>query len=258
MDSQVYITVDRGNTLTKIAVWQNDQLKSYECFEHDDFASMARMASASGASAAMVCSVAAPADDIVAALSPYIPHVEVLRHDTPMPLKVKYNSPLTLGVDRLAAAVGASSLAGENVPVLVVDAGTAVTYDCVTARGEYLGGNIAPGIRMRFRSLNSFTARLPLVDVKGPVPFFGSDTKEAIRVGAVRGVVAELIYYKSLMPIEAKVVIGGGDAPVIIPHLPFNAIYEPHLVTLGLKQILNYNEETHPHHIGAHSSVHFG
>uniref|UniRef100_UPI00272CC54B type III pantothenate kinase n=1 Tax=uncultured Duncaniella sp. TaxID=2768039 RepID=UPI00272CC54B len=167
-------------------------------------------------------------------------------HDMPMPLKIDYATPHTLGEDRIAAAVGAWSLfPGENS--LVVDMGTAVTYDVVTADGHYAGGNIAPGISMELRALHEFTARLPLVPFPEEMPslcreLFGRDTREAIALGAVNSVVASIYYYRSRLPKDTVVVLGGGCGHHLASVCDFETRVDEHLVSKGLNRILLYNE----------------
>lgn len=250
------LTIDRGNTLTKLAVWQGNELVASECFDHNDLPAISAMAERFRPFRAMVCSVAEPATDLVAALSPIIPGgVEMLTHDTPLPLTIGYRTPGTLGVDRIAAAIGAMTVA-PGCNLLVIDAGTAVTYDHVTHDGHFAGGNIAPGIAMRLKSLNNFTARLPKVDRNGELPLWGTDTVTAMRAGAVHGVVAETIYYRSLLPSDTVTVIGGGDGQRVAKLLPFDAIHEPHLVTLGLNTLLNSNHQNPAMQPKAHSRIH--
>ena len=121
--------------------------------------------------------------------------------------------------------------------------GTAVTYDLVSADGHFRGGNIAPGIGMRLRSLNSFTARLPKVVGYGDTPLLGTDTATAMRAGAVRGVVSEIVYYRNSLPEGTNVVLTGGWAERVSEFLDFPVILEKCLVTKGLLSILLYNED---------------
>ncbi len=241
MSSRVNLTIDRGNSLTKLAVWHDNELVATECFDHADTGSMVEMALLHHVDRAMVCSVATSPDDVVEALKKVVPTVEVLSCNTPLPITIGYGTPETLGTDRIAAAVGAYTLAaGRNL--LVVDAGTAVTYDHVTDTGCFAGGNIAPGIGMRLKALHSFTARLPEVDIEGDTPDFGNSTHGAMRTGAISGVVAELLYYRSLLPEDTVVVLSGGDAELIADRIPFRLLKQPNLVTIGLNSIINYNE----------------
>jgi type III pantothenate kinase len=137
-----------------------------------------------------------------------------LDHSTPVPLKNLYGTPETLGYDRLAAAVGAAAMFPGKA-VLVVDFGTAITFDVVTAAGEFLGGNISPGAALRFRALHEGTGALPSGSLPEEVEFPARTTKAAIESGVVRGIIAETEHY-----IEAarekfgdiEIIFTGGDA----------------------------------------------
>lgn len=165
-----------------------------------------------------------------------------LTPQTAVPLTNRYGTPATLGADRLAAAVGAASLCpGEDL--LVADIGTACTYDFVSAAGEFLGGNIACGPGMRLRALHHYTARLPLVSGHFEnIPHFGTTTEEAMRSGAMQGVVAELMLYSGFGR-NRRLILSGGWAPEIAALLPADVTYEiyPHVVNFGLYRILTHN-----------------
>ena len=139
-------------------------------------------------------------------------------------------------------------MAGEEEAVLVVDAGTAVTCDLVADR-RFLGGNISPGLKLRFHSLHEFTSRLPLVSPDGELPVFGHDTQTAIRAGVMNGLVWELAgafetarsEYKNI-----KMVITGGDAAILAPLLAehgIEAVADSETVGRGLVRIFNYNND---------------
>ena len=169
-----------------------------------------------------------------------------LSPSTPLPIKLDYATPQTLGVDRIASAVGArSDFPGRDI--LVVDAGTAVTYDYVDSTGTYRGGNIAPGINMEFKALNQFTARLPLVPFPEHMPelrdkVIGRDTVEAITLGAVYSVVASIGYYRSRLPKDTVIVLGGGCGHHLASLCDFDVLPDEHLASKGLNRILLYNE----------------
>ena len=153
---------------------------------------------------------------------------------TPVPLRNRYLTPDTLGMDRLAAAVGAWSMKKDG-NLLVVDAGTAVTFDMVTMDGDFLGGNIAPGIDLRFKALHEHTGALPLVGRDGAAPMFGRNTEEAIRSGVIRGLRNELKGYIAVLKREYKplfVFLTGGDSH----------FFDMNLVLTGLESIFRYNE----------------
>ena len=95
-------------------------------------------------------------------------------------VRLAYRTPHTLGVDRLAAVLGARSLQPQG-HLLVIDAGTCITFDVLLADGRYIGGNISPGLSMRLAAMHAHTARLPLVDAQGELPLLGLDTPTALR-----------------------------------------------------------------------------
>ena len=170
--------------------------------------------------------------------------VHFLSADTPIPIKIGYGTPRTLGADRLAAAVAAKEMyPGKNL--LIIDAGTAITYDFLSQDGIFTGGNITPGKQMRFESLHNQTARLPLVDENGDCPLTGYDTPSAIRGGVMRGIAYEMNGYirdyKKIYP-DLSVLLTGGDAPLFEQELEGKYTAERHLVLKGLNRILYYNE----------------
>lgn len=168
---------------------------------------------------------------------------------TPVPLRNAYATPHTLGADRLAGAVGAASLRPGR-DTLLLDAGTALKLDLVTADGTYHGGSIAPGLHLRLRALHTFTGRLPLLELPAaaaPVQLIGDATASSILSGVVNGLVAEaaglVAEYRQRYP-HLGVLLTGGDAPYLLPRLApaIGSIFAvPELVLLGLDKILRYN-----------------
>ncbi|MDE6801661.1 MAG: type III pantothenate kinase [Muribaculaceae bacterium] len=236
------LTIDQGNTRAKVVVWDGNTPvyeNGYESLSPDDLRSLLAQYPVDKAIAA---SVAVPVDALSQFLADEIGiRLIELRPGMAPPLKVDYATPETLGVDRLAAAVGAAAL-HPGKELLVVDAGTAVTYDRVTARGHYVGGNIAPGVGMRLRALNNYTARLPLINSYGETRLWGNTTETALRSGAINGVVAEIAYYRSRLPLGAVTVITGGWGREIASKLDFETDYQELLVNCGLNSILNYHQ----------------
>ena len=162
-----------------------------------------------------------------------------------LPVEKHYKTPETLGNDRIAAAVGANSLfPSQNV--LAIDAGTCIKYDFVNAENQYLGGNISPGIDMRFKALNAFTAQLPLVSKAEDNELCGGSTEQAIRLGVqlgameeVKGVISRFKQRYS----DMKVVLTGGDLPFFDNELKNHIFADPFLTLRGLNVILNYNAD---------------
>lgn len=171
-------------------------------------------------------------------------HMKVWRLTTRtrLPFKNGYRTPATLGNDRLACMAGARLLF-PRFPVLVIDAGTCVKYD-VIHRGVYRGGSISPGLQMRFDALQHFTAALPRLQAGRFAALPGRSTHESIRTGVQQGILFEMegfiaVYkrqYKNL-----KVVLTGGDAARFAKPLKSDIFAAPHLIHLGLYEILKEN-----------------
>lgn len=239
------LTIDQGNTAAKLALWDGDRAVALRIEPQLGVTQIERFVRQRGAlGSAIYCSVASKSTELLEGISHLVPRVYRLDHTTPLPIAIDYATPATLGADRIAAAVGAwASLPG--VPLLVVDAGTAVTYDAVSADGHFLGGNIAPGMRMRLEALHRYTARLPRVEVPRELKcsrFMGNDTPSAMILGAVYGIVGTISYYRHRMDPSTQVVMTGGWAGELSKLCDFDVHVDPNLVSKGLNRILLYNE----------------
>jgi type III pantothenate kinase len=166
-----------------------------------------------------------------------------LDETVPVPVRIEYETVKTLGKDRIAAVAGAGYLQpGQNL--LVIDAGTAITYELVEAAGIYKGGNISPGLTTRFRSLNRFTKQLPLVQEQAQVPLIGTSTESAILAGVVNGITFEMDGYIDALKVKYNdiyVYLTGGHAFYFENRLKNRIFVAPNLVLLGLNRILEYN-----------------
>ena len=165
-------------------------------------------------------------------------------HETPVPIVNKYQSPETLGRDRLAAAVGALK-AYPQINVLVIDVGSSITYEFISNSGEYLGGAISPGIRMRAKALNTFTDQLPLVNTDIDNILIGNNTETSLKSGIVNGTIAEIngmiaSFFQSYENIQ--IILTGGDAYYFEKSLKYDIFASENLVLKGLNYILDYNE----------------
>lgn len=161
----------------------------------------------------------------------------------PLPIEICYDTPETLGIDRIAACVGAKSLFPGR-PLLVIDAGTAITFDYVSCEGVFLGGNISPGVEIRFRALNQFTARLPHVSPEMSYDFVGKTTGKAILSGVMSGICFEINgYIRQFTEQEpgGVVVFTGGDSRLFVGKLLKNIEMCSELGLVGLNEILRYN-----------------
>jgi type III pantothenate kinase len=166
-----------------------------------------------------------------------------LHAQLPLPIQLEYLTPQTLGVDRIAASVGAWLLY-PNENVLVIDAGTCVNYELVDKEGRYQGGAISPGLKMRFESVHHFTARLPLLEPLTEPPLIGRNTEECIQSGIVNGMAEEIkgtiTRYQSKYP-NLRVILCGGDAAFFENYLKPTIFVAPDLVLMGLNGILQHN-----------------
>ena len=180
---------------------------------------------------------------MMAYLQSQISHFYYFTPDTPLPVIIDYRSPKTLGSDRIAAVIGARAEAPDR-DILVIDAGTCITYDMITATGHFLGGNIAPGIKMRLRSMNKFTEKLPVVEKNGDTPLLGYDTETAMRSGAILGACYEIEGYISSLRQEYPellIFLTGGDAFLLADKLKTSIFVDDCIVLKGLNRILYHN-----------------
>ena len=239
------LVLDLGNSFGKIAVCQGTNVLESAVYEKITMREIAYFnARYDGLKGVIISSVVNDSREMVDYLGMLFDNCIELDHHTPIPLINRYRTPDTLGYDRIAAAVGAYTIYPEK-NVLVIDAGTAITYDLVTGGGEYLGGNISPGMAIRFKSLNKYTNRLPLLEpsLEEP-PLLGSTTKEAIQSGIINGILFELdgfIGDVSRLHPELKVVLTGGDAKYFEGKLKSSIFVDLNLNLIGLNRILEHN-----------------
>jgi type III pantothenate kinase len=171
---------------------------------------------------------------------------QILNHDTNLPIGNEYSSPKTLGLDRIAAAIGAWSMV-EKKPVLSIDLGSCITFDLVDQSGVYLGGAISPGLAMRARAMNEFTERLPLVELRNkPKELIGDSTVSCMQIGIWSGVGYEIMgqihAYQEKYP-QIEVFVCGGDSQSFDSLVKDHIFVVPNLVLHGLNVILNHNVE---------------
>jgi len=239
------LVLDLGNSFGKIAVCQGTNVLESAVYEKITNREIAYFnARYDGLKGVIISSVVNDSREMVDYLGMLFDNCIELDHHTPIPLINRYRTPDTLGYDRIAAAVGAYTIYPEK-NVLVIDAGTAITYDLVTSGGEYLGGNISPGMAIRFKSLNKYTNRLPLLEpsIEEP-PLLGSTTKEAIQSGIINGILFEIdgfIRDVSRLHPALKVVLTGGDAKYFEGKLKSSIFVDLNLNLIGLNRILEHN-----------------
>lgn len=241
------LCIDQGNSRTKVAVFrENGHLVKSLVYKTFTSADVERLFQLYPLSDSIISSVVNLEPSVVNALHRLSRTFVLFDHNTPVPIVNDYDTPETLGQDRLAAAVGAAGLCG-NENLLIIDVGSAITYDCVTEDGHFIGGNIAPGLKMRFASLREKTKKLPLVEAEEGelIPLFGKNTKDAIKAGVVRGIVFEVKGYIRAMKERLEhfqTFITGGNAPFVLNGVNEEVRHEKNLVLIGLNKILEYNK----------------
>jgi len=240
------LAIDIGNSRSKAAIFSSGELIDLMVADQLSVHLMAELKRRFPALNQVILSaVSGVSPDVVDYLKSAFPFFLALNHATPVPITNKYLTPETLGLDRLAAAVGAKALfPGKDL--LVIDAGTALTFDLIERNGTFEGGNISPGLRSRFRSLHDFTENLPLVEACAQWPDVGRTTEEAIRSGVLNGMIHEMDgtidHFRNKLP-ELQPVLTGGDALFFERRLK-NPIFVKFEITLiGLNRILEYNVE---------------
>jgi type III pantothenate kinase len=237
------LCIDQGNSSTKIGVFNQNEMVETAVFEKFGFDEISELFEKYPINACILSSVVHENNELLVQLRERCHEFIELSHQTPVPIENRYHTPETLGKDRLAAVIGASFLKPGS-DLLVVDAGTAITYDFIDANNNYWGGNIAPGLNLRLRALHEFTQKLPLVEAQVESPDLGTDTRSAIISGALYGIVYEIDGYFDHLKIKYPGLLAfltGGSTFYFATKLK-NAIFaEKNLVLIGLNRILQYN-----------------
>lgn len=236
------LIIDIGNTTSKIALFQEKELVTHLVIDDCSYNKVIDFVGNNLISGTIISSVKAKSADVIK----LIDHFNALFLDemTPLPIIINYKTPKTLGRDRIAAVVGAASLF-KNKDVLVIDAGTCITFDFINKLNEYEGGRISPGITMRYKALHHFTNKLPLCDISEKSIFIGDDTESSIISGVQQGIISEVNAIIKKYKEENKdtiIAVTGGDCFFFEKELKSSIFANPFLVMKGLNEILDYNE----------------
>jgi type III pantothenate kinase len=244
------LVIDIGNTLTKIAVFKQDELVHTAHYSTIEAKILLELIDQYQVNKAIISSVKKEAESWRNVLENKI-DLKYFNAGMTAGVHNQYKTPQTLGLDRLAAVIGAKQLyPGKGS--LVIDAGTAITYDWVDAEGNYFGGSISPGLNMRYKALNYYTGALPLINADNRFnDFYGNDTTSAIRSGVQNGIKDEVIgfieSYQKNHP-ELNIILTGGDS-IFFDTLLKNSIFapyiknEPYLVLKGLNAAIQNNND---------------
>ncbi len=236
------LTIDQGNTFCKVLLFDEDNIVARFCVENKSIEDLERELKCYRIKRAIISSVSDP-DRILTLLSKLNIEIHQLTYKSQLPIKIEYATPETLGLDRIAAAVGAYYYSPQT-PNLIIDIGTAITYDMCLPENGFIGGNIAPGLDMRLKAMHTFTKRLPLLQRADVPNYFGKSTKEAMVNGAQIGIVAEINNY--IEHAKAKygkisIFLTGGDATYFEKEIKNTIFAVPNLLMIGLYEILKIN-----------------
>lgn len=246
----INLVVDIGNSATKIAVFSGKEIlftDKSKAYSDSDFQQLKKKFEVKNLIISSVKKNISLDENILEKKFNYIR----FSHTSTIPIKNAYQNPSTLGLDRLAAVIGAYHLF-PNQSVLVIDAGTCITYENLDQNGTYLGGSISPGLKMRFEAMHHFTSKLPEVDFEQDFEGnYGENTQEAMLSGVLNGLAyeAEGFIKQKLKEKEGlKIILCGGDAAFfdsrfknsIFAH---SILHEPNLVLIGLNTVVNYQHD---------------
>lgn len=235
------LVIDKGNTRTKAGLFRGGECIQTFFWDVWGQAEMEEMRE-KGVERVILSTVSGIDEKVAIFLTNTFTYLK-LDTETQLPVQNAYETPETLGKDRIAAVVGARHLfPAENC--LVIDAGTCITLDFLSSEGVYLGGNISPGIGMRLRAMHQFTHSLPQVAPGDMTGLLGQSTETALRLGGQMGPAMELNGFTEALAErygEFKVLLTGGDAVYLAGNLKRKIFVNPNLVLIGLNEILTYN-----------------
>jgi len=238
------LSIDIGNTRTKLAIFDNESIVDTFVFNEINPRHIDEIKNRyADINKIILSSTKKTNTEFSTYLQTNFVNFIELTSNTEIPIENLYETKETLGKDRLAAVVGANNIFPET-NVLVIDMGTAITYDFINSKAQYVGGTISPGLKIRYKSLNQHTENLPLLDVQEDFQFIGKNTKDAIISGVQSGIIFETDSYINYFKNEyenLKTILTGGDAIFFDKKLKNTIFVNLNLNFIGLNTILDYN-----------------
>ena len=234
------LTIDIGNTSAKAGLFEGDRLiEQYNQLGERETIALAKQHKPRQI---LMSTVRKGAKRLLKKMSAHT-SVSLLSWQTPVPFLNLYETPQTLGTDRIAGVAGAMHLFPGR-PCLIIDTGSAITYDYLDAECRYHGGSISPGLNMRFKALHKFTSGLPLITFNKNYELTGKTTKNAILSGVIEGCMAELngiISRYQQFSDDLCIILNGGDAIFFESKIKAPIFAVPNLVLIGLNEIIKFN-----------------
>ncbi len=236
------ICIDIGNTQTKLGIFDNSELLETILLPELTTEFLQPILTKYEITHSIVSNVNNNLEAVAQLLqhkTNYLP----FNHFTILPFTNQYQTPQTLGLDRIALAAAATNYATEQ-NILVISLGTCVTFEFLNRNLTYFGGAISPGLNMRLQAMNHFTAKLPLLNFIEPTHFNGNTTESCMQSGAFYGILAEVIgrieWYKNQFG-PTEILLSGGDCFLFEKHLKNALFAHPYLTLFGLNKILSHN-----------------
>ncbi len=239
------LIIDIGNTKIKVALFKGDSIYWNGFLAPKEILiGLEKIAKRHKIDQGIIASVRVISENELLEIAQLFPILQ-LNSTTKLPFQNEYSTSNTLGVDRLAVIASAVHKY-PNQNVLVIDAGTCITYDFIGADKIYRGGAISPGLTMRYKAMHTFTEKLPLLSPKKTNGLIGNSTEDSMHSGVVNGVIAEIIgiidayklEYEKLTPI-----LTGGDTYFLAKRLKNGIFATPNFLLEGLNTILTYNSK---------------
>lgn len=240
-ETRKVIVIDAGNTSLKIALFEKGEIVEIHRFKSDDFLGVQNLFSTFHQSDCVISSVLN--GEKTFELSQIFEKCLIVDQNTALPIEIKYETPDTLGIDRICNAVAMDAI-NPNKMNVSIDVGTCIKFDLIDDESIYKGGSIAPGIDIRYKSLNDFTANLPLIVSKEKIPLIGRSTKESIQSGVMNGIQSEIIQMMVHYQEEYKDLtffMTGGDVHYFDIPRKNNIFVDENLTLKGLYQIYLFN-----------------
>ena len=239
------LIIDIGNTQFKVCVFHNSDIVYHAYINNIKKSFISRLVAEYQIKKAIYSDTRGiNKTEFLSKIPEGLPIVE-LTHTTPLPIKIEYKTPETLGKDRIAGAVASSGLFN-GYPCLIIDIGTAITIDFISEGGAFQGGNISPGPEIRYRALHEFTGKLPMVEPVENTELMGSSTQTAIQGGVQNGILFEINGYISRFKEQypnLKIIITGGFAFLFDKKINYPIFADSFLIPKGLNRILIYNDK---------------
>lgn len=239
--NQLVFVIDAGNSFLKIGAFRGNELEKVMRFSLGELELVTQEIKKEGNSPVFISSVLSEED--TKSLLDQCPNSTLMNHTTPLPIQIKYDTPTSLGLDRICNAVAIHALSDGKYAV-AIDIGTCIKFDFADKNGNYLGGSISPGVHLRYASMNDYTGKLPLIQDRIIPNLIGKNTHDSMRSGVMNGIRAEIEQFMKLYTEQYQDLtffMTGGDAVYFDFPLKNNIFVNENLTLIGLYQIYVFN-----------------